>query len=153
MLLDEYGVKGIKYKDGFSRGSEGGSSNYVIFDDKIMRIAKKYGIAPAAVTSAMVASEDEAQATERLKAMSNQIPSQLQTGKGARQESQVIPVPKDREGVHAVGTWLKQNLDFPLGGTWLEGLGDYLTDLSEGQKKDAVDKYVSGLFATLDILP
>lgn len=48
MLLKE-GVKGIRYKDGFSRGAEGGTSNYVIFDDRLISIAKKYGIAiPAA---------------------------------------------------------------------------------------------------------
>jgi hypothetical protein len=47
--LYEKGIKGIKYKDGFSRGSKGGSSNYVIFDDRLISIAKKYGIAiPAA---------------------------------------------------------------------------------------------------------
>jgi hypothetical protein len=43
------GIKGIKYKDGFSRGADGGTSNYVIFDDRLISIAKKYGIAiPAA---------------------------------------------------------------------------------------------------------
>ena len=90
-LLQEAGIKGIRYKDGFSRGdwnvsspettvsgkwmvkntdkplSKGeffdselealealkvkkkGSSNYVIFDDRLISIAKKYGIAiPAA---------------------------------------------------------------------------------------------------------
>ena len=38
------GIKGIKYKDGFSRGAEGGTSNYVIFDDRLISIAKKYGV-------------------------------------------------------------------------------------------------------------
>jgi len=38
------GIKGIKYKDGFSRGKEGGTSNYVIFDDRLISIAKKYGV-------------------------------------------------------------------------------------------------------------
>lgn len=43
------GIKGIRYKDGFSRGAEGGTSNYVVFDENIISIAKKYGIAiPAA---------------------------------------------------------------------------------------------------------
>jgi|DEB0MinimDraft_6_1074348.scaffolds.fasta_scaffold00263_11 hypothetical protein len=43
------GIKGIRYKDGFSRGAEGGTSNYVVFDESIITIAKKYGIAiPAA---------------------------------------------------------------------------------------------------------
>lgn len=49
-------IKGIKYKDGFSRGAEGGTSNYVIFDDRLITISKKYGIAiPAA--AALLAKE------------------------------------------------------------------------------------------------
>jgi hypothetical protein len=47
--LAKKGIKGIRYKDGFSRGADGGTSNYVIFDDRLISIAKKYGIAiPAA---------------------------------------------------------------------------------------------------------
>jgi hypothetical protein len=47
--LSGLGIKGIRYKDGFSRGADGGTSNYVIFDDRLISIAKKYGIAiPAA---------------------------------------------------------------------------------------------------------
>ena len=38
------GVKGVKFKDARSRGSEGGTNNYVIFDDKLITILKKYGI-------------------------------------------------------------------------------------------------------------
>jgi len=52
--LQDKGVKGIKYKDGFSRGSEGGTNNYVIFNDKIISIAKKYGIT-APMASAVLA--------------------------------------------------------------------------------------------------
>lgn len=48
-VLKNSGIKGIKYKDGFSRGAEGGTSNYVIFDERLITIAKKYGLAvPAA---------------------------------------------------------------------------------------------------------
>ena len=47
--LKNSGIKGIRYKDGFSRGADGGTYNYVIFDDRLISIAKKYGIAiPAA---------------------------------------------------------------------------------------------------------
>lgn len=47
--LRSKGIKGIRYKDGFSRNKDGGSYNYVIFDDRLISIAKKYGIAiPAA---------------------------------------------------------------------------------------------------------
>jgi hypothetical protein len=57
------GIKGIRYKDGFSRGSEGGSSNYVIFDDRLITIAKKYGIAipAAAAYLARMTGEDTSQ--------------------------------------------------------------------------------------------
>lgn len=48
------GIQGIKYKDGFSRGKDGGTSNYVVFDDRLITIAKKYGIAiPAAAALLM----------------------------------------------------------------------------------------------------
>jgi hypothetical protein len=43
------GIKGIRYKDANSRGKEGGTSNYVVFDENLISIARKYGIAiPAA---------------------------------------------------------------------------------------------------------
>jgi len=48
-IFKEAGFKGIRYKDGFSRGAEGGTSNYVVFDENLISIAKKYGLAiPAA---------------------------------------------------------------------------------------------------------
>jgi hypothetical protein len=58
------GIKGIRYKDGFSRGSEGGSSNYVIFDDRLITISKKYGISipAAAAVLAGTMTPQEAQA-------------------------------------------------------------------------------------------
>ena len=47
--LNNMGVKGIRYKDGNSRGADGGTSNYVVFDENLISIARKYGIAiPAA---------------------------------------------------------------------------------------------------------
>ena len=47
--LSGLGIKGIRYKDEFSRGKEGGTSNYVVFDENLISIARKYGIAiPAA---------------------------------------------------------------------------------------------------------
>jgi hypothetical protein len=43
------GVPGIKYLDGMSRyKKDGGTSNYVVFDPKIVDILKKYGIVPGA---------------------------------------------------------------------------------------------------------
>ena len=56
--LDKAGIKGIKYLDGFSRGTEGGTSNYVIFDDRVIDISKKYGVA-IPVAGAMLLSIDK----------------------------------------------------------------------------------------------
>lgn len=39
------GVAGIRYKDQGSRGKGAGTHNYVLFDDKIISILKKYGLA------------------------------------------------------------------------------------------------------------
>ena len=56
--LDEVGIKGIKYLDGFSRGKQSGTSNYVIFDTRILDIANKYGVA-IPVAGAMLLSIDK----------------------------------------------------------------------------------------------
>jgi len=64
--LTSAGIKGIKYKDGFSRGVDGveGTSNYVIFDENIISIAKKYGVSlPVAGMIAAGATPQEAQAS------------------------------------------------------------------------------------------
>jgi hypothetical protein len=45
--LREAGIPGIKYLDAGSRASGDGSRNYVVFDDKLIDIVKKYGIAAA----------------------------------------------------------------------------------------------------------
>lgn len=46
-LLDR-GIPGIKYLDQGSRGAGEGSSNYVVFNDKIIDILKKYGVGSVA---------------------------------------------------------------------------------------------------------
>ncbi len=46
--MREDGVPGIKYLDQGSRSAGEGSRNYVVFDDKLIDIVKKYGIAGAA---------------------------------------------------------------------------------------------------------
>jgi hypothetical protein len=43
--LNEAGIPGIKYLDQGSRGAGEGSSNYVVFNDKLIDIMRKYGIA------------------------------------------------------------------------------------------------------------
>ena len=42
--LKDAGIKGIQYLDQGSRAAGEGTRNFVIFDDKIIEIAKKYGI-------------------------------------------------------------------------------------------------------------
>lgn len=51
------GAPGIKYKDGMSRGAEGGTRNFVVFDENLIEIVRKYGIAGAAAYLGMP--EDE----------------------------------------------------------------------------------------------
>ena len=40
--LRSLGIKGVRYKDAFSRDGEGGTSNYVMFDDSLIDIKDKY---------------------------------------------------------------------------------------------------------------
>lgn len=44
-LLRDAGIPGLKYKDQGSRSGGVGSHNYVTFDDKMVKILKRYGIA------------------------------------------------------------------------------------------------------------
>lgn len=45
--LNEAGIPGIKYFDQGSRADGKGSHNYVVFDDALISIVRKYGIGPA----------------------------------------------------------------------------------------------------------
>ena len=46
--LQRHGVKGIRYRDAMSRGGAGdGTRNYVVFDEKLVDILRKYGVAGA----------------------------------------------------------------------------------------------------------
>lgn len=58
--LKQAGVKGIRYKDAGSRGVDGGTYNYVVFDDSLISILKKYGIPMTAGAGGamMVAGQD-----------------------------------------------------------------------------------------------
>ena len=62
-LLEKNGIKGIKYKANRGPGArnvpETGSDNYVIFDDKLIQIMKKYGIVGPVVVTAMKSEEQE----------------------------------------------------------------------------------------------
>ena len=43
-LMKDVGVPGVKYLDAGSRGAGEGTSNYVVFDDALIEILKKYGL-------------------------------------------------------------------------------------------------------------
>lgn len=47
-MFREAGIPGIRYLDAGSRGAGDGSRNYVVFDDKLISIVRKYGVAGAA---------------------------------------------------------------------------------------------------------
>lgn len=53
--LRDAGVPGIKYLDKLSRGAGEGSRNYVVFDDKLIEILRKYGLMPPAVAAGAAA--------------------------------------------------------------------------------------------------
>lgn len=62
-LLKKHGVKGVKYKAQRGVGArnvpETGADNYVIFDDKLINIMKKYGIVGPVAVTAMKSKEQE----------------------------------------------------------------------------------------------
>jgi hypothetical protein len=49
--LREQGIPGIKYLDQGSRFNGDGTRNYVVFDDMIIDILRKYGLAPPAIAA------------------------------------------------------------------------------------------------------
>jgi hypothetical protein len=53
--LKDAGIPGIKYLDQGSRVAGEGSRNYVVFDDKLIEILKKYGLVPPAVAAGAAA--------------------------------------------------------------------------------------------------
>ena len=61
--LAERGIPGIRYLDAGSRGAGDGSRNYVVFDENLIEIVRKYGIAGAA-TLLGISQADIAQAMQ-----------------------------------------------------------------------------------------
>ncbi len=58
-MLNEQGIPGIKYLDAGSRGAGDGSRNYVVFDDKLVTILKRYGWVPGTAIPAAAAADYE----------------------------------------------------------------------------------------------
>jgi hypothetical protein len=44
MMLRDAGIPGVRYFDGMSRAAGDGTRNYVVFDDKLIEILRKYGV-------------------------------------------------------------------------------------------------------------
>jgi len=59
--MADQGVAGIKYLDQGSRGAGDGTRNYVVFDDKLISILKRYGWAPGMAIPAAAMAEYEAE--------------------------------------------------------------------------------------------
>ena len=58
--LLEKGIAGISYQDALSRGKENPTSNFVVFDDALIDILKKYGIAiPAIAGGGLLATQPQ----------------------------------------------------------------------------------------------
>lgn len=58
--LRDQGVPGIKYLDAMSRNAGEGSRNYVVFDENLINIVRKYGIAGAAAVLGVSVADVEA---------------------------------------------------------------------------------------------
>lgn len=59
--MREAGIPGIKYLDQGSRGAGDGTRNFVVFDDKLISILKRYGWAPGMAIPAAAMEEYEAE--------------------------------------------------------------------------------------------
>lgn len=67
--LLEAGIPGIRYKDAGSRGTDAGTYNYVVFDDKLIEILRKYGLlgmAGGAAANEMLSAGQQQQPTQRI---------------------------------------------------------------------------------------
>lgn len=57
--LRDAGISGVRYKDAGSRGTDAGTSNYVVFDDKLIEILRKYGLLPPIAAGAAASQSQE----------------------------------------------------------------------------------------------
>ena len=114
--LQSKGVKGIKYADAFTRhkSPDKHSYNYVAFDDKIINIAKKYGI-PLTTASAVAAgamAPQDAQAGPLLGAakFGNRIAQRYPTAKRALEDPLTENLVIDADAIRQGGL-LDRNVD------------------------------------------
>ena len=160
--LSEMGIKGIQYDDAMSRGAEGGTKNYVIFDDSLISIAKKYGVA-APLASAIAAGTMTPQ-----KAMAEQAVNNRLYGIGADVVPPMNISPSILQPTNLrINDTISPNESISVNlanlialadrstkgspGNWVipTGLGDFLRNISIGKKNKTLDYGV----AAADILP
>ena len=67
--LKEAGIPGIRYLDAGSRGAGDGSRNYVVFDENLITIVRKYGIAGAAAMLGLSQADIEGMMGQRPKGL------------------------------------------------------------------------------------
>ena len=90
---EEAGIKGIRYKDAYSRGKEEGTSNFVVFNPEIIEIARRYGIAlplAGAVLAGQMSPEE---------AMASQAPKEMEEGGAVTQGIGALEASEDVERV------------------------------------------------------
>lgn len=82
MHLKERGIPGIKYLDGGSRAAGEGSRNYVVFDENLIEIVKKYGIA-GALAAGLLTQEQAKQFTQQQGPTQGEWEAAYKQGRGA----------------------------------------------------------------------
>jgi hypothetical protein len=60
--MRDAGIPGIKYYDAGSRGAGEGTRNYVVFDDRLITILKKYGLGAGIAGGAVALTQGEFEA-------------------------------------------------------------------------------------------
>jgi hypothetical protein len=141
--MNDFGVKGIQYNDAMSRGgTQGGTKNYVTFDDKLMKIVDKYGVAglttaigtgiaagysPKGTAGALYTPEQNKAYADKLKALGR--PDLIPTDD--RIEGAKYP------GLGTAADYLR-NADTPIG-QYIESTPNVLDAWSYGEKADPLD--------------
>jgi hypothetical protein len=125
-LLRDKGIKGIQYNDAMSRGMDGGSRtrNYVTFDDKLMNIVDKYGVAGLSAG----ALGGTLYTPEQNQAMASAM---------SRYQDQGSITPDEFPVAHQAADWLDRNITtpIPLMERPLEGVSNYLRALGTDRTK------------------
>jgi len=135
------GIKGIRYKDGFSRGADGGSSNYVVFDDKLIDIAKKYGVGPVAAAAILAGT---------------MTPEEAQSSQAGMGGMGVRSAPTAQAGLGGMGVQVPQQRPEPTGADLMQQANDdFVSGILNQPEPDFLDSVqqslLSGIMKTAGI--